>query len=380
MASLCRRLAVASRTGCLTLRVERGDGRVYLRDGTVHTARVSSLGGRLGDRLVGGGHVTQEQLEEALHHRDTSAPDARLGDVLVRLGMLPRETLRLVLREQVLDAISVMLGWTDGEWTFAEGETVAEDTPLGLGMQDALMEGARRLDQLEAIMESMGSMDTVVDFAATGSESRLSLKPDEWAMLTHIDGVNTVAEIADRAGYGELEAARIIYGLLSVGVVTHVEEPAEVVAAQEPDGRQDDPLSTAELDVAADPGDYLAELEGLGAGGSWQPAAPAGLGMAPRVHAEPAPMMRPQQPAPPADSSTPAPAPAPAPESAPAPAEPVAASEPAPAPTPEPAPPAAPPVEPPSMAWSTPAPAQRPEGQAPEGSGLSGLLRRLRRR
>lgn len=224
-AALCRRLAEESRTGCLHVagrNTQTQVGRAYFADGSLYTATATAARARLGDRLVGGEHITPEQLTTALDYQRQHAADSRLGDVLVQLGLLQRDVLRRVVRDQILDSLTAMISWDAGVWRFVEGESVPEDVPLGLGVQDALMEASRRLGELSVITTQLGSLDAVVDFRTGGNESQLSLKPDEWAMLTQIDGHATVAEIAHRAGYGQLEAARIVYGLLAAGVVTLV--------------------------------------------------------------------------------------------------------------------------------------------------------------
>jgi hypothetical protein len=242
-ASLCRRLARESRTGCLSLIGGAGPDLkeilVYLREGQLHSARSTTRGAELGDRLVSRGELTSEQLEAVPRVAD----EAELARVLVREGLVARDVVREVLREQALDALSLSLAWTEGTWRFADGETVREENPLGMSVQDALMEGARRMGQ-HAILAHLGPMDTVVDFPSTGGSARLSLKPDEWALLTSIDGRSSVAEIAERSGCGELETARIIFGLLSVGVVRKVAPtaggpPSELLAELDALGQRD---------------------------------------------------------------------------------------------------------------------------------------------
>ena len=291
--ALCRRFGEESRTGCLHLTGnvdgERPEARLYLREGRVYTARALTSRTRLGDRLVGGGHLTAEQLEVALVSQKRRSVPMRLGDVLVASGMVSRDVLRRVVRDQIVDSVAVALGWRAGAWQFLDGETVPEDVPLGLGMQDTLMEAARRLGQLEVIRAHLGGMDTVVDFASDGKDAMLSLRPDEWAMVTHIDGSTSVAEIAERSGYGQLEAARIIYGLLSAGVVVRLQTatdalPTRPVASSDEDGATsggadgaaDGAGSAAGSAPAAADTDYLADLEWFGERARPKPATPVG--------------------------------------------------------------------------------------------------------
>jgi hypothetical protein len=53
--------------------------------------------------------------------------------------------------------------------------------------------------------------------AATGSE--INLEADEWRVLTMVNGKNTVAQIAQRSGLGELRTCEIIAQLLSSGLI-----------------------------------------------------------------------------------------------------------------------------------------------------------------
>lgn len=231
---MCRRLGAESRTGCLHITTSDVEGpasgpaeaHLWLRDGRIYTAAAPGGRTRLGHRLVEAGHLTAEQLQQALAAQQDRPASVRLGDLLVEAGLISREVLRTAVREQALDAVAVPMGWTSGTWAFEEGAAVAEDIPLGLGVQDALMEAARRLGRIEVVQQHMGSRDTVVDFTATGAESRLSLRPDEWAMLTHIDGFRSVGEIAERAGCTLVEANRTIFGLMAAGVVVRVDPGA----------------------------------------------------------------------------------------------------------------------------------------------------------
>lgn len=344
--ALCRRLAAESRTGCLRIgdaESPEHDILLYLRDGRLYTAHTTEGRLRLGERLVQGGHVSPVQLRQALAAQDDGPPGVRLGDVLVAQGFVPREVLRAVVREQISDTIGLAITTRSGTWAFHDGASVAEDVPLGLGIQDALMEGARRLDDLTAILEGLGGEDAVLDFHAGATDVTLALRAREWGMLTHINGRNSVADVADRAGRPLLDAARMLHGLLVAGVVRHVREQAPTLPAE-------------------DYGDLMDELEGLGGGSG---SAEEGVAVVPP----------PPAPAPPVD---PQPAPAPALPATPDPAAPrphVAGAgalfadlndeDPPPPPPPPPGPRRAP---------SRTSPPQRDD--PPEGGGLLGRLRR----
>lgn len=201
---------------------EPDEAFVWLRDGAIYTAQAPQARARLGDRLVGAGVLDAAQLEDALAAQRSSPERRRIGELLVERGTIDRETLRKYVQAQILDSVTATLSWQAGHWSFAEGDETDEDAPLDMSLENLLMEASRRLDEWEVVRQSLGSLDAVVDFTPRDTGAEVALTPDEWSLMTHIDGVSSVAEIADTAGYGQFETARIVYGLMTAGIVAVV--------------------------------------------------------------------------------------------------------------------------------------------------------------
>lgn len=233
-AALLRRFADEKATGCLRIDQHGTRAAVWLRGGAVYTATAPMARTRLGDRLVGAQHLTGDQLGAALSEQQRQRPAPRLGELLIAKGIIDRETLRAVVREQIADSVAAALSWTSGTWSFNTAEEVAEDVTLDMSVENLVMEGARRLEEWEVIRARVGSLEAVVDFVGRGHEAELALTPDEWSMLTRIDGASSIREIAEGAGYGQFEAARIIYGLLTAGVVALLDEAGDGPQPEEP--------------------------------------------------------------------------------------------------------------------------------------------------
>lgn len=224
VASALRALCDREETG--RLEIVRGDERaaLWLRDGAVYTAQAPEARARLGDRLVGAGELSSEQLEGALAAQRDDVERRRIGELLVERGAIDRATLRHYVQAQILDSVTATLAWRDGEWTFVPGEETAEDTPLDMSLENLLMDAARRLEQWEVIRAELGSLDAVVDFTPRKTGAEVALTPDEWSLMTQIDGAATITEIAEQAGYGQFETARIMYGLVTAGIVRTLED------------------------------------------------------------------------------------------------------------------------------------------------------------
>jgi hypothetical protein len=230
VAEILRTLGRQRATGRLRVARNSQEANVWLRDGKVYTAQAPEARARLGDRLVGAGALDQSQLEQALDVQRSAPERRRIGELLVERGVIDRETLRTYVQAQILDSVTAALSWDTGRWTFAPGDEQAEDAPLDMSLENLLMDASRRLEEWEVVRGELGSLDAVVDFSPRQTGAEVALTPDEWSLLTHIDGAASVAEIADYAGYGQFETARIVYGLMTAGIVDVVpdgEEPAE---------------------------------------------------------------------------------------------------------------------------------------------------------
>lgn len=233
--ALCRRLSAESRTA--TIQVQGQDaGRVtvHLREGAIQTASTGNEGQRLGELLRHAGHIGDHDLADALQTQRGEADDRPIGEILVAAGRVPREVVRRALRGQTRQALAVGLAWSRGTWTVLPAGDGPQDVPLGLSVADAMMEAARHITDLEALARGLGSLHTVLDVPDEQTQHRVALTAQEWTLLTHLDGVSSVAEIAARAGVEQAQAARTFYGLLAAGVVQPQDRPA---ANPLPDGR-----------------------------------------------------------------------------------------------------------------------------------------------
>lgn len=225
-AELLRPFADAGATGRLDIDRSGMRSLLWFRHGRVYTATAPGSRARLGERLVAADEVSGEVVADALRRQAGVATPVRLDDVLVDGGHLDLETVRSHVREQIADSVAAALGWTEGTWSFRPGDSVVEDAPLDESVDDLLMEASRRLDRWEVILRRLGSLDIVLDFRG-GAPADVALTPDEWSLLTRIDGVSTVAELTGDLGCSELEAARIAYGLVSTGLLEAAREPSE---------------------------------------------------------------------------------------------------------------------------------------------------------
>jgi hypothetical protein len=90
-----------------------------------------------------------------------------------------------------------------------------------LGTTSLLMEGARRIDEWSRIADRVPNLSVIPDLAPGDSDppASLDLLPQEWKVLTMIDGATDLRTIAATVSMSEFDVARVVYGLVSTGVV-----------------------------------------------------------------------------------------------------------------------------------------------------------------
>ena len=114
-------LQVSGKSGALFLtRNDSTTGIVVFRNGHIVQALASESHQTLGDRLVQKGEITLVKLHEALGYL-ARYPGMRLGDALVELGYTTRKKVEDEVKEQMTEAIELMMTWEDTQFVFRIG-------------------------------------------------------------------------------------------------------------------------------------------------------------------------------------------------------------------------------------------------------------------
>lgn len=238
-----RLLAHNKQTGGLKVERESGDGMIYFRDGEVYFAFSSLTREFLGQRLVNAKLITQGQLLRILDEQKKSGTK-RLGDLLVEKGILSKDLLDTFIKEQIQDAIFNLLQWDMGKFTFDEGVVSPQEIGLSVSVENLIMESSRRLEEWEVIQRKIPNLDVIVRMAPTPPEDamEINIKPEEWTLLVLADGIRTVRDIGAATERSEFEACKIIYGLVTAGLL-------EVSAGRFPPSTEEPSrMSPADLD------------------------------------------------------------------------------------------------------------------------------------
>ncbi len=234
VAVLCRELAERQATGVAEFTTDRGSGQIVFRDGLTIWASSPAPRARLGDRLVNAGLVDEQHLSEVLEEQEQGSPShVKLGALLVQRGLAGRDAIRVFVQEQILDAVLELVHWDATDHTWHDDAPPEDEVAVELAVDDLLVEVARRQREWDQVSRLIPDLGMVPEFVTGASSAAASLEPDEFAMLASIDGHRTIRDLADDLGYGEFEAARLVYGLVLLGIVRIGDLPADA----EKDGR-----------------------------------------------------------------------------------------------------------------------------------------------
>jgi hypothetical protein len=217
-------LDLSRKTGTLHVTSELRDnsGRVLFRIGRVVGANIKSNPHRIGDLLVRKGRATEADITRALAAQREAGGQRRLGDFLIDFGVISAKELEREVREQIETVVFELLSWHEGFFRFEDGGTPEHEGSIAnISTESLLMEGARRIDEWSRIADRVPSLQCVPVIAEVpdGEAPKMDLLPGEWEVLTMIDGVRDVRQISEALVRSDFDVARIVYGLVSTGVV-----------------------------------------------------------------------------------------------------------------------------------------------------------------
>jgi hypothetical protein len=222
-------LDLSRKTGTLTVRSDRRryPGIVRFDRGAIVSAEYPGAGGRMGNLLLRAGKATESDIASA-QAAQKERPGTPLGSMLLELGLVSEMDVKRQLRFQIQETVFELVRWTEGYFRFEEtppfdGGRVSLRVPT----ESLLMEAARRIDEWSTLEKKIPHLGLVPSLVLAEGETAptLDLKPVEWEVLSEIDGVRSLRDIAREVGRSEFDVGKIVFGLLSTGVVTLDEAP-----------------------------------------------------------------------------------------------------------------------------------------------------------
>ncbi len=247
LAELLQWLSQGRKTGTLVIDDGRVEKRIYFRDGHVISSASTDPREYLGQFLVARGHITPEQLTEAIGMQERSG--MLLGKILVSSGALAEADLQPLLERKAREAIYDIFTWPAGSFEFLDDELPERlMIPTDLDVTGIVLEGVRRLDEWERIRGVIPTLEAVpVTVADLG---RAKLADADRRLLELVDDRSTLEQIRDRAGVTDFRVCEAVFAAAQRGLVKVVVPPWTAAGAASRNGGGPGRVASGDVDAA----------------------------------------------------------------------------------------------------------------------------------
>jgi hypothetical protein len=142
----------------------------------------------------------------------TLTRDADRGFIFLKNGQMVHATVGDLVGEEAIYSLAI---WNHGEFQFSPGEDSDRQT-ITKSNTNLLMEAARRLDEWRVLSKKIPSVDYVPELLARENRhEQVTLNPQEWMLITKIDGRRSIVEIGHALNTSSFEVAKILYGMIT---------------------------------------------------------------------------------------------------------------------------------------------------------------------
>lgn len=114
-----------------------------------------------------------------------------------------------------------LLTWRDGEFRFSPEEGTPAASPVRIAVDMLLVESAQHAERWEGLNDRIPHAHVVPAFVDVEPQQLplLRLVPQEWEILTRVDGNRDLTELASVLGRDLLDVAEIVHGLIGSGLL-----------------------------------------------------------------------------------------------------------------------------------------------------------------
>ena len=134
------------------------------------------------------------------------------GFIYLKNGQMVHAHVGDLVGEEAIYALAI---WNAGEFQFNPGEEPDRQT-ITKSNTNLLMEAARRLDEWRVLSKKIASVDYVPELMTRENRhEQITLNPQEWMLITRIDGHRSIADIGKTLGMSSFDVAKILYGMIT---------------------------------------------------------------------------------------------------------------------------------------------------------------------
>lgn len=234
--SILQLLSDDQKSGILQVKNHQKEVKIYFQDGDIVYATGSQRESRLGYHLQSKGTISREKLHECL---ETGQKEKKaLGKVLVEKGYITAEKLENIIHDQIEAIIFDLFVWDKGDFEYKDARLNLQGMVVTrLNVVKLLLEASRRIDEMSILRKNIPDDGIIFRTAEQVQENtEIKLDANEWKALRLINGKRSVRQLLDESGFDEFQGYKILYSLLSSGLIENSPNQAEAEKTRvEPD-------------------------------------------------------------------------------------------------------------------------------------------------
>lgn len=212
---------LARKTGSLVVETPGEAVMVYFREGKLAYAQNGKEDNSLATILYQAKKINATQ-HQIIKQRAGNLSDKELGLLLINANYLTQQDILASLQMHFVNIVNRLFTWADGYFRFEVNAAPPEDKiTVRVGLENLIIEGARRLREWEQLQDEIPSLDMALKFTERpGTNLRsINLSVEEWRVVSYVNPKNTMRQIARAAKLDDMQFRRIVYGLLQAGLV-----------------------------------------------------------------------------------------------------------------------------------------------------------------
>lgn len=208
----------AGKTGCLRVARKGVSRDIYCREGRIVACTSADPAVFLGQFLISRGHISEETLSEGLSRQESSPKS--LGRILIDMGVISEPRLTEIIGEKAMETIHGLFDWEEASFEF-----IVEVTPpagrieVDLGVQEVLLDGMRRLDEMTLMRELFTSPQIILERTDRTPDPEQLAIPMMGRLYDAVDGRRTLGEIVLLAHTSDYSAYKSLHALVESGCV-----------------------------------------------------------------------------------------------------------------------------------------------------------------
>lgn len=228
-------VSLAKKTGALTLGEGNGQATVYFREGMLIYVSLDGQASNLCNLLERVGKINEAQ--SSLLPQEARS-DKEWGLLLINTGLINRADIIEAIRRHTLETVYRLFTWTEATFLFEPNVLPSDDKiTVPLHLENVILEGSLRVGEWKRLEKELPDLGMALRFTTHPEVrmKRITLSPDEWRVVSSIDPSRTIQEIAQAHRLADFQIRKIVYGLLSAGLVELVPRAKPILAAPPPE-------------------------------------------------------------------------------------------------------------------------------------------------